>query len=236
LCNPVSVAAWAVFSTDTSLVEGSSAVPAAVSLGVPAEGVSLEGVSVEGVSAGGMPAGGVSAGGVSLEGVSVKGVSAGGVSAGGVSAGGVSAGGVSVGGVSVEGVSAGGMPAGGVSAGGVSAGDVRAGGVSVEGTSRVSALSVAVSLPEDFMSRCLRRYLNFLRDLLVPLCAPCIAKYDRLGPSLTELRRTLDPSACVGSSAGVDLGLQGGVVSGHGTSSTKMTGQESRLASPFTST
>merc|ERR1711939_377530 len=160
--------------------EGSSAVPAAVSLGVPAEGVSLEGVSLEGVSAGGMPAGG--------------------------------------------------MSAGGVSAGGVPTGDVRAGGVSVEGASRVSALSVAVSLPEDFMSRCLRRYLDFLRDLLVPLFAPCIAKYDRLGPSLSELRRTLDPSA------GVDLGLQGGVVSGHGTSSTKMTGQESRLASPFTST
>ena len=191
-------------------MEGSSAVPAAVSLGVPAEGVSLEGVS--------------------LEGVSLEGVSAGGVSAGGMSAGGVSAGGVSAGGVSAGGMPAGGMSAGGVSAGGVSTGDVRAGGVSVEGASRVSALSVAVSLPEDFMSRCLRRYLDFLRDLLVPLFAPCIAKYDRLGPSLSELRRTLDPSA------GVDLGLQGGVVSGHGTSSTKMTGQESRLASPFTST
>ena len=186
-------------------MEGSSAVPAAVSLGVPAEGVSLEGVSLEGVS---------------LEGVSAGGMPAGGMSAGGVSAGGVPTGDVRAGGVSV----------GGMSAGGVSTGDVRAGGVSVEGASRVSALSVAVSLPEDFMSRCLRRYLDFLRDLLVPLFAPCIAKYDRLGPSLSELRRTLDPSA------GVDLGLQGGVVSGHGTSSTKMTGQESRLASPFTST
>jgi hypothetical protein len=171
-------------------VEGSSAVPAAVSLGVPAEGVSLEGVSTGDVRAGD---------------VSVGGMSAGGMSAGGVSAGGVSTGDVRAGGVSV-------------------------GGVSVEGASRVSALSVAVSLPEDFMSRCLRRYLDFLRDLLVPLFAPCIAKYDRLGPSMTELRRTLDPSA------GVDLGLEGGMVSGHGTSSTKMTGQESRLASPFTST
>ena len=191
-------------------MEGSSAVPAAVSLGVPAEGVSLEGVSLEGVSAGGMPAGGMSAGGVSAGGVPTGDVRAGGVSVGGMSAGGVSTGDVRAGGVSV-----GGMPVG---------------GVSVEGASRVSALSVAVSLPEDFMSRCLRRYLDFLRDLLVPLFAPCIAKYDRLGPSLSELRRTLDPSA------GVDLGLQGGVVSGHGTSSTKMTGQESRLASPFTST
>ena len=201
-------------------MEGSSAVPAAVSLGVPAEGVSLEGVSLEGVSLEGVSAGGVSAGGMS----------AGGVSAGGVSAGGVSAGGMPAGGMSAGGVSAGGGSTGDVRAGGVSVGGMPVGGVSVEGASRVSALSVAVSLPEDFMSRCLRRYLDFLRDLLVPLFAPCIAKYDRLGPSLSELRRTLDPSA------GVDLGLQGGVVSGHGTSSTKMTGQESRLASPFTST
>ena len=201
-------------------MEGSSAVPAAVSLGVPAEGVSLEGVSLEGVSLEGVSAGGVSAGGMS----------AGGVSAGGVSAGGVSAGGMPAGGMSAGGVSAGGVSTGDVRAGGVSVGGMPVGGVSVEGASRVSALSVAVSLPEDFMSRCLRRYLDFLRDLLVPLFAPCIAKYDRLGPSLSELRRTLDPSA------GVDLGLQGGVVSGHGTSSTKMTGQESRLASPFTST
>jgi hypothetical protein len=160
-----------------------------------------------------------------VEGVSVEDVSVEDVSVEDVSVEDVSAEDVSVEDVTVEDVSVA-VPAGGVPVG----------GVLVEGASRVSVLSVAVSLPEDFMSRCLRRYLNFLRDLLVPLCAPCIAKYDRLGPSLTELRRTLDPSAGVGSSAGVDLGLQGGVVSGHGTSSTKITGQDSRLASPFTST
>jgi hypothetical protein len=163
-------------------VEGSSAVPAAVSLGVPAEGVSLEGVSLEGVS---------------LEGVSAGNVRAGGVPAGGMPAGGMPAGGIP----------AGGMPVRGMLMRGVSVGGVPARVVSVEGALRVSALAVAVSLPEDFMSRFLRRYLNFLRDLLIPLYAPCIAKYDRLGPSLTELRRTLDPSIGVGSSAVIDLGL-----------------------------
>lgn len=147
-------------------MEGSSAVPAAVSLGVLAEGMSAEGMSVEGVSVEG-----VSVEDVSMEDVSVA---------------------VSAGGVPVRGVLVGGVPA-------------RA--VLVEGVSRVLVLFVAVSLPEDFISRCVRRYLNFLRDLLVLLCAPCIAKYDRLGPSLTELQRTLDPSAGVGLFAGVDLGL-----------------------------
>ena len=207
------MAAWVVFSTIALLVEGSSAVPAAVSLGVLAEGMSVEGVSVEGVSVGGGPGAGVSVEDVTVEDVSVEGVS--------------------VEDVSVEDVSVA-VLAGGVPAGGVSVGGVLARAVSVEGASRVSVLSVAVSLPEDFMSRCVRRYLNFLRDLLVLLCAPCIAKYDRLGPLLTELRRTLDPSAGVSSSAGIDLRLQGGVVSG--ISFIKITGQESRLISLFIST
>jgi len=180
------MAAWVVFSTIALLVEGSSAVPAAVSLGVLAEGMSVEGVSVEGVSVGGGPGAGVSVEDVTVEDVSVEGVS--------------------VEDVSVEDVSVA-VLAGGVPAGGVSVGGVLARAVSVEGASRVSVLSVAVSLPEDFMSRCVRRYLNFLRDLLVLLCAPCIAKYDRLGPLLTELRRTLDPSASVSSFASVDLRL-----------------------------
>lgn len=187
----MSVVAWAVFSTIALLVEGSSAVPAVVSLGVLAEGISVEGVSVEGVSVGGGPAAGVPAEGVSVEGISVEDISVEDVSVEGVSVEDVSVEDISTEDVSVA----------------VLAGGVLARAISVEGISRVSVLSIAVSLPEDFISRYIRRYLNFLRNLLILLCAPYIAKYNRLGPSLIELRRTLDLSIGVGSSIGIDLGL-----------------------------
>ncbi|PMD60986.1 uncharacterized protein K444DRAFT_384664 [Hyaloscypha bicolor E] len=57
---------------------------------------------------------------------------------------------------------------------------VPAEGLSIEGAWRVSALSIAVLFPEDLISRYFRRRLNFLRNLLVLFCAPCIVKYNCL--------------------------------------------------------
>jgi hypothetical protein len=84
---------------------------------------------------------------------------------------------------------------------------VPAEGVSIKGTRTVSALSIAVSFLKDLISRYFRRRLNFLRNLLVLLCAPCIAKDNFLSPLLTELPRAINLSFGVVLSIGIDLGL-----------------------------
>ena len=86
---------------------------------------------------------------------------------------------------------------------GVSLRGASAGGVSVEGALRVSAHS----FPEDLISRYFRRRLNFWRNLLVLLCAPCIAKYNCLSPLITELRMAINLYIGVVLSIGIDCGL-----------------------------